>query len=279
MKNKTELYSFEDKYTEYYSMPKFFHAGKEFAKAKFGYPEHHHVNYEWIYIKRGSVKYWINDVPMQADKGDSYFVEPGQTHKEELAKGPLEFYYIRFYYLDSKGKINYLMPLHGNPEKQIIKNAGRDFEKIFIKIYKEAIEKKPGSKQIIESLILYMIWLLLRKNNLKCTPTDKVDHKIELVNKAIKYINENADKNITLSNLSSYCCISQDYLSHIFKKIAGISPIQYTLRLKISEAKSLLKETDLSIRSISLKLGFQDQMYFSRTFKRITGLSPNKYRK
>ena len=275
----SELYSFEDKFSEFYSMPRFFHAGREKASKNFSYSEHHHVNYEWIYIIKGSVKYWINGVYLQANPGDFYFVQPGQTHKEECLDGPLEFYFLRFFYLDLKGQVNYLIPEPGKPELQLIRNVDKEFERTFKRVYKEAMDNNSGSKQVIEALILYLTWLLRRQLKLdKAILPDKVGYRVEVVNQAILYLKENINKSISLSELATLCCISQDYLSHIFKDITGISPIQYALRLKIDEAKSLLEKTDMSINAISSGLGFEDQLYFSRVFSKIVHSSPNKYR-
>lgn len=276
----SETASFEDKYSHYYPMPRFLFAGKQRSKVKWTYFEHHHVDYEWIYVRKGAVRYWINDTCLLAEEGDFYYVQPGQTHREESVREPLEFYFIRFYFLDLKGQINYFIPEPGIPEKQNISKLDSEFDYLFRKVYKESVHEKLGSKQIIESLLLYMTWLLRRNLNMKNElQTDKVGYHVEIVSTAISYLKNNVDKNITLKELGTYCCISQDYLSHIFKDITGISPLQYELRLKMDEAKSMLNNTSLSINDIGNKLGFSDQLYFSRAFKKIVQLSPSKYRK
>ena len=57
----------------------------------------------------------------------------------------------------------------------------------------------------------------------------------------------------------------------------GQSPIDYLTNYRISEACSLLKNSNLSIAEIAVSVGFFDQFYFSRVFKKVKGVPPSKY--
>ena len=57
----------------------------------------------------------------------------------------------------------------------------------------------------------------------------------------------------------------------------GKSPIDYLTNYRVSEACSLLKNTNLSIAEIAVSVGFFDQFYFSRVFKKVKGMPPSKY--
>lgn len=63
-----------------------------------------------------------------------------------------------------------------------------------------------------------------------------------------------------------------------FKEWSGTSPVSYRNGIRISSAKSLLQNSNLSIYEISSEIGFDDQYYFSRLFKKLTGLSPRDFR-
>ena len=65
---------------------------------------------------------------------------------------------------------------------------------------------------------------------------------------------------------------------HSFTKQIGVSPINYVINKRISEAKNLLKTTNYSIRDISSIVGFSTSSYFSQMFKKVTGLSPKEYK-
>ena len=72
--------------------------------------------------------------------------------------------------------------------------------------------------------------------------------------------------------------ISPDYLSKIIREHDGTSASVWIHKSIIEAAKSLLKNLDLSIKEISLRLNFPDQSSFGRFFKSITGQSPKAFR-
>ncbi|HVS95503.1 MAG TPA: helix-turn-helix transcriptional regulator, partial [Puia sp.] len=55
-------------------------------------------------------------------------------------------------------------------------------------------------------------------------------------------------------------------------------PIEYFNHLKIQKACQYLLHTELRIKEIACKLGFEDPFYFSRMFHKLMGMSPNQYR-
>lgn len=103
--------------------------------------------------------------------------------------------------------------------------------------------------------------------------------KNPLINKAIKYIQKNYAEDISLITLSQHLNISSVYLSQLFKKELGISPIKFIINYRIERAKELLKETDDTIYNIAVKVGFWESKHFSKTFKRVTGVTPMQYKK
>ena len=72
--------------------------------------------------------------------------------------------------------------------------------------------------------------------------------------------------------------MSRTNLIRIFKKNTGITPYKFLLDEKIKVAKALLSTTNMSVKSISEKLGFSDEHYFSYLFKEKVGISPLKYK-
>lgn len=103
--------------------------------------------------------------------------------------------------------------------------------------------------------------------------------KNPLVAKAVKYIQKNYAEDISLLTLAQHLNISSVYLSQLFKKELGTSPIKFIIHYRIDRAKVLLKETDDSISNIAVKVGFWEPKHFSKTFKRVTGISPMQYKK
>jgi AraC-like DNA-binding protein len=75
------------------------------------------------------------------------------------------------------------------------------------------------------------------------------------------------------------CGIDVRYLSALFKRYGHISPSQYLMGLKLNKAANLLLTTDLAIKNIAFRIGFEDPYHFSKNFKKFHGRSPNNYRR
>ena len=56
------------------------------------------------------------------------------------------------------------------------------------------------------------------------------------------------------------------------------SPAEYVNRLRMTEARRLLKETPYSVEQIAAKLNFHQCAYFIRRFKAFSGMTPRQYR-
>ena len=67
-------------------------------------------------------------------------------------------------------------------------------------------------------------------------------------------------------------------LCRIFKDALGMRPMEYVNQVRIEMAKSLLLYSDLSVREIGQKCGFQNTNYFNKIFKKFEHLTPLEYR-
>ena len=73
--------------------------------------------------------------------------------------------------------------------------------------------------------------------------------------------------------------ITPIYLSRIVRRVSGRTVVDHINDLLLSEAKLLLKSTDLNVVQIADRLHFADAPSFSRFFSRLAGVSPRQYRK
>ena len=89
---------------------------------------------------------------------------------------------------------------------------------------------------------------------------------------------ENLDKCFSINELASNLKYSVSHYSDLFKKKTGVPPMHYFNQLKIQKSCQYLYFTNLTIKEIGFKVGFDDPYYFSRMFKKLMGLSPVNYR-
>ncbi len=102
--------------------------------------------------------------------------------------------------------------------------------------------------------------------------------KADFVSQAIHYMQEHFEERITLQDLSELLDCSASYLSRMFKRELGQSPIDYLISLRIARAKELLLLTDASMQEIAENVGFADSGYLNRTFRKHVGMTPSKFK-
>lgn len=94
----------------------------------------------------------------------------------------------------------------------------------------------------------------------------------------IKYIDGHYDEKITLQTLAEQFYVSAAWCSNILKLKTNKSLPVYLTEIRISRAKELLDDTDMSVDQISREVGYPNPKYFFRTFKQMTTFTPIEYR-
>lgn len=104
-------------------------------------------------------------------------------------------------------------------------------------------------------------------------------HDDEVVSLVQSWIRSNFSEHITMAQLENVSGQSERQLRRKFVKATGGAPIQYLNRIRIEEAQSLLRETNLPIDDIAHSVGYSNAPYFARVFKSITDMTASQYRK
>lgn len=94
----------------------------------------------------------------------------------------------------------------------------------------------------------------------------------------LKQMAEDAEKGET-SDYAKIAGMSKYAFIRAFKAEMQETPQRYVIRLKTEKARLLLTETDMKIKDIARRLGYEDPLYFSAVFKKYVGVSPEIYRK
>ena len=94
----------------------------------------------------------------------------------------------------------------------------------------------------------------------------------------IRYVKQYHTQDITLDHLCDHFGCSRSRISHIFKSTMGVNFREYLTDLRLTDAESLLKYSDLTVTEIAYSVGFCDSNYFSSVFKKRYQISPKRYR-
>lgn len=137
---------------------------------------------------------------------------------------------------------------------------------------------KPVSRDKLESLLGKASLLLEKHFQLEEETSPSGKDSREIVDYVILYIRNHYMDEVDFSELSSRMGFSSAYLTKLFNKYVGHTPLKYLTDIRIQEAKHLLLNTSLPIREIGEKVGYPDQFHFSKTFRKLTGVNPTAYR-
>lgn len=139
-----------------------------------------------------------------------------------------------------------------------------------------------GVETVITLYRLFMDFALaikssfISEDDLPHAESNKTFQKISL---ACRYIQENCEQDLALSDVSEYLGFSTYYFSRVFKQITACSFVDYLTTQRVKLAQSLLANSALSVTEIAYQSGFNSIATFNRAFRKCRGCSPSEYRK
>ena len=190
---------------------------------------------------------------------------------------------VEHYYPDTKDPWSFLWVIFSDPNAEKLFAKYNDHPKTHIFEYRntyaiiDVINHLSGRQPLYTSAELFEIFLHMF-NNQGHIQKDNEKSPDLYYRYAVSYINTNLSRNITIGDLTEFLGITQPYLYNIFISQCGTSPKKYITNRKLSKAKQLLSETDMSISEIATSVGYTDAFNFSKLFKLNTGYSPNAFR-
>lgn len=93
-----------------------------------------------------------------------------------------------------------------------------------------------------------------------------------------KFLEKNLSRKLTLGAVGKRFGITENALNALMLKYYGMSFTDYVASLRVTEAKCLLRTTDLTFSTIARRSGFNDQSYFTKVFKSHLGCTPTEFR-
>ncbi|MFC5401520.1 AraC family transcriptional regulator [Cohnella soli] len=148
---------------------------------------------------------------------------------------------------------------------------------LFWELYRAvSVDRRTDAAEL--SVMLYKWTLSLLKPDANDTSED-IASAHPAIRQAKTYMQDNFASPLTLEDVASHCGLSRSYLCRLFQRIERDSPLAFLQRKRVEAAVTMLRRTDMSIRSIGTQCGFDSPSYFGKIFRQYLHLSPGEFRK
>lgn len=127
--------------------------------------------------------------------------------------------------------------------------------------------------------LLYTLFTHIPYTLLNDAELDKKTMKNDRLTRFQKFVDDNYQYKIKLSDFADQENVTMTYMSTFLKKELNVSFRDYVSQVRFYAALKLLRNHSMSLQEISYECGFSDYRYFSRVFQEKTGLTPAEYRK
>lgn len=260
-------------------------------------PERNYVSIEeshnfWELLYADKEEFYIhraNEVVL-LKQGEIFFIEPNAPHYVEC-KGKEANIFIVSFECRSESISFFAGKRYAVPQeiKYLLENIMSEALETFHipdfdpDLNKLELKDNPnlGGEQVIKiSLELLLIYLLRTANNKGRQQEffiSKITSSSDLQDEIVCILNEHIYSTITLDELCEKLHYGKTYLCTFFKKKTGMSIYQTYLKLKVDEAKKLIRR-NLSFTAITNRLYFDSVSHFNYIFKKYTGMTPGEYK-
>lgn len=267
----------------------YFEFGKDFT-----HPPEKHDFWEFVYVDKGEIDAVTNGLGRRLCQGQIIFHRPMQIHAH-ISNKIVHHNQLCVSFTCNSEAMNFF-----DNKIFTLDKAEKNLLSLFIKEAKFALNEIPGeysdknaldfSKypnghfQLLGCYLTEFLILLKRR----CENSEHISDygknartlgessTIELIT---DYMKKNVYEDITLSDLCAKFFMGKSHLCKLFSEYTETSPMEYFNNIKISEAKRLLLESELSVSKISDMLNYSSIHNFSRAFKKAVGDSPQNYKK
>ena len=226
-----------------------------------------------VYINKGAANYTYKDITGEIKKRDIIILNPQHTiNIKPIRKLDWIIVELSGIVFTSSAEIESIDELfvvadHSQTIKHYLDLALLEFKEPF-----------RGSDLVLRKLIECVMVHVLRHHELSIKDAStQVRHKE--IDNIKQYIREHFSEKITLEDLSKIVNINKYYLIRLFKQQTGLSPIDYLIHVRLSEAEKLLTQTEITISKIADVVGFHSPSHFSKTFKESNHMTPSAFRR
>ncbi|MCL4640986.1 MULTISPECIES: helix-turn-helix domain-containing protein [Olivibacter] len=239
---------------------------------------HRHDHYTLIILCQGTTRQFIDFKEYEAKDAALLFMRPGQVHYE-VDPGNAEMYLVTF-----KGDFLFSYSADNHWEQQFSSNLlslkKHELERIlaFVALIEEEYTLFKQNRAVVAQLLL----ALLEKTESYVSPHTHITGRKRystLMRQFIALVEKDFLSHTKVADYASKLFISAGHLNDVVKEMTGTNAKTVIDERRVLEAKRLLFWTQLPIREVGWKIGFEDPAYFTRFFKKHTGKLPASFQR
>jgi len=237
----------------------------------------------------GDLSYSSDKANLKLSKGGAFFSKPGNTANFVVSSGVARYYRVAF-------KENFVSKtlLREAMLDKLLATCGQGFvayypeerqfeyiKQLSIKLHQEMIGKYALHKQIIKLLFIELM-LEFARGDKGCSGiihgTVHYNRSQQLYDQFTKLVEMHYLKFRFVQDYADLLFVTAKHLSEVIKRETGETALHLIHSRLFSEAKFLLCRTDMSLKEIANKMGFDTSSHFGRFIKQFSGYSPSDYR-
>lgn len=223
--------------------------------------------------------------PYRLAPGDMLFSRPGEIRAWEGEKLPggyaliFEEEFLRSFFNDPSFLPHLSFFRHDRPCARL--HSGRLYPRILGlmgQIAAEINDEETKDNHMLRALLYETLTLLNReyaRSNLSAGEMPPRRH----IDRFIRAVDTDFAASHDTKHYADLLCITPNYLNEIVQRHLGTTAKGYIQQKIVTEAKTRLAYTGLSVSEVAGRLGFENPSYFIRLFRRQTGLTPLQYRR
>ncbi len=254
------------------------------------FPEEKHDFWEINYVDKENVYIGIDGEKRELKQGEIVFIQPNQPHFVESGNKEPNLFIISFSCRSESmnffGDKKYTVPENF---RYLLQNIMSEAEQTFDlpdfdpHLNELRLKENPnlGGEQIIknslETLLIYMLRNAQKRSSSQEFFVSKIADSSELEDEIVRILRSKIYGKFTLADLSNELHYGTTRLCTFFKEKTGKSIYQTYLKLKIDEAKKLIRKNK-SFADITDLLCFDSISTFAFVFKKHVGMTPSEYR-
>lgn len=215
--------------------------------------------------------------PLTVQRGDVVYIPQGVLYEAKIEKNkdiPAVTYTVNLHFSD-KDRNDLLL----SPCISVLSHCYENHHEASLKrlcdAFHHAVSTPAGSVRSL-ARVKGEFYLLLDAIGTSKAPNDDAYYPIR---RGVDAFCAEWNQNERIEKYAQLSEVSVTYFYRCFRKWSGKSPIEYRTMLRLSNAETLLRCTDMQIQEIAQAVGFDDPFYFCRSFSARYGASPQLYRK